>query len=257
MDIAKDAGAEIHFMHVVNAPVDWVNLPKAREKDYPETVHAIGRAKAQLNELEKKAQHLGLRTKQFMLFNETRDEILSHLKHLEHDFIVMGSHGSKGVREMFMGTNAQRVVRHAPVPVLVVKNKPDRPTVKTIVFASDFAPEADAVFAKVTDFARVTGAETHLLYVNVPAYFQETTESRGHMDAFRKRNPGAPASFPVWNAINEERGILQFAKEVDADVIALATHGKLGIAHKLPASITEGLVNHSSRPVLSIRIDAL
>ena len=39
------------------------------------------------------------------------------------DLIVMGSHGASGIKEMFVGSNAEKVVRTSEVPVLVIKNE--------------------------------------------------------------------------------------------------------------------------------------
>lgn len=49
--------------------------------------------------------------------------------------------------------------------------------------------------------------------------------------------------------MEEEGGILNFSKMVDADMIALGTHGRKGLSHLLNGSLAEGIVNHSSLPV--------
>ena len=54
------------------------------------------------------------------------------------DLIVMGSHGASGLKEMFVGSNAEKVVRTSDVPVLVIKNEHRSFNVSDFVFASDF-----------------------------------------------------------------------------------------------------------------------
>ena len=138
INLAKKSKAEIHFLHIVSTPVEWRKLPKEKEKNFPEILKHIGYAKAELSKWVKKAEKQGLKAKQFMVFNADNDEILKHLKHHKHDFIVMGSHGSKGIKELLIGSNAQKIIRFSPVPVLVVKDKQKRFEVKNIVYASVF-----------------------------------------------------------------------------------------------------------------------
>ena len=54
IQMAKIYDSEIHFYHLMQTPVDWVQLDKLKEKRYPETLKQIGIAKAKLRELEKK-----------------------------------------------------------------------------------------------------------------------------------------------------------------------------------------------------------
>ena len=55
----------------------------------------------------------------------------------------------------------------------------------------------------------------------------------------------------VFNDVSEEEGIIYFADSIDADLIAMATHGRTGFAHVLAGSIAEEVVSHSRRPVLT------
>ena len=55
----------------------------------------------------------------------------------------------------------------------------------------------------------------------------------------------------VFSDRSEEEGILHFASGINADLIAMATHGRTGFAHVLVGSIAEDVVNHAGRPVLT------
>ncbi len=54
------------------------------------------------------------------------DVIVRHAKRWRADLIVMGTHGRRGINRMFMGSDAELVVRTAPVPVLLVRAGPAR-----------------------------------------------------------------------------------------------------------------------------------
>lgn len=255
IEIAKKANAEIHFLHIINTPVDWVNLSLEKESLYPETKAQIGSAKFELYELEKRAEKMGLKARRFLVFNKGRVEIDQHIKHHKHDFIVMGSHGTRGLREI-TGSNTQKVVRHSPAPVLVIKKKTKKFEVKNIVFASNFEEDVHQAFFKIIEFADLMNAQIHLLYVNMPFQFKETDEAEANMNAFLKKCPRGNCSINIFNALNEERGIQKFAETIHADLIALTTHGNTGILKMISPGITESLVNHSDIPILSVNINS-
>lgn len=251
LDIASRAKAEIHFLHIIMTPLDWVKLPKEKEKNFPEILAMIGQAKAALGELKRKAEQVGLNCQTFINFNQGREEITEHIQHHHHDFVVMGSHGTKGIQEL-IGSNTQKVVRYAHVPVLVVKQATTLADLHKIVFASEFDDQAYKPFGEVIDFARFLEAEVLALYVNVPGRFNETDGIEENMETFMKPFKAANCSIHYYDALTVERGILQFAARSKAGLIAVATHGDKGLLNLFSNSITEKLVNHSERPLLCL-----
>lgn len=254
LNIATQAGAEVHFLHILHTPVDWVKLPKEKENNYPETIKKIGHAKAALEELQKKAEDAGLKAQHFLVYDQSTEEIIQHLNKYDHDFIVMGSHGTSGMREFVIGSNTIKVVRNATVPVLVVKHKHTELNPKRIAFASEFNAQSEEPFRKVIEFADIMGASIDLVYINVPAYFEESQDSKEKMIPFVEKCPGGMCTSHIWNGLNEERGIVQFAREEKCNMIALATRGGTRFFGRLTTSITEGVINESNVPVLSIKL---
>lgn len=255
LELAKKAGAEIHFLHGIVTPIDWEKLKLTKEDRYPDLKVQIGHAKSELTRMVKSAEKAGLKAKQFLYFNKGKEDLVGHLKDHHHDFLVMGSHGAVGTKEFFVGSNTQKIIRYAPCPVMVVKEKPPKSEIKRMVFASNFQKDVQAPFKKVVEFADLMGAEIHLLYVNMPFSFEETDESKNKMQQFLKKYPrGGTCTMNIYNALNEDRGIQKFAKEIEADVIAITTEGRKGFMRMIAPSITESLVNHSKIPVLSVNV---
>lgn len=254
LEIAKKANAEIHFLHLLMTPVDWVKISLERENIFPETKAEIGHAKNELNQLKIKAEKMGLKAQVFLAFDKGREEIDQHIKHHKHDFIVMGSHGASGFKEV-VGSNTQRIIRHSPAPVLVVKKMAKKFEMKNIVFASTFQEDVNKPFSKIVEFADLMKAQIHLLNVNMPFHFKETDEAEANMQDFLKKCTKGECTINVYNALNEERGILKFSEKINADAIAMTTHGKTGFMKLISPSITESLANHSELPVLSININ--
>ncbi|MDZ7846528.1 MAG: universal stress protein [Owenweeksia sp.] len=189
----------------------------------------IGHAKGELNKWEKRAEDVGLQVRTFLIFDVGRDEIIKHVSSYDHDFIVMGSRGATGARETFIGSNTQKIIRHAAAPVLVIKDEQPQFPIKEIVFASGFEEDVQDQFNQLVEFADLIEANIHLLYINTMYNFEETDKSEEKMQRFLKHCPrGGTCSINIFNALNEERGILEFTQRTSADLIAITTHGKTG-----------------------------
>src|SRR5690606_4497636 len=102
------------------------------------------------------------------------------------DIIVMGSHGARGFKEMFIGSNAEKVVRTSNIRVLVIKNEHNDFKVNDFVFASDFKKDNKETYKQATDFAKAFGAKIHLLMVNTANNFTTTAESKKRITEFIK-----------------------------------------------------------------------
>lgn len=169
------------------------------------------------------------------------------------DLVVMGSQGTGGLKEVFLGSNNQRVLRTVSAPVLVVKNEMPA-DLKKIVFAATFKEDVHKAFAKILTFAKVYGSDVHLLYVNMPYNFEDSTTSVQRMQEFAAHYPTHQFKQHIFNAFDEESGIIKFSKINGIDLIATTTHGKSGFMQILSASIIERSANHSSLPILSINL---
>lgn len=252
LKMAKKANATLHFIHFLKTPVDWKKLRKEQEKNFPETLYEIGKTRAALTSLETRAKKLGLQAQTSLVFNH--GDISELVNNYKADFIVVGSHGTKGFKEI-IGSNAQRIVRYAKSPILVVKQEPKNLNFKQLVFASTFEEDVHQPFLKILAFAALFKAQIHLLYVNMPFQFKETDEIEAQMQQFLKKCPKGTCTINIYNALNEERGIQKFSEKINTDIIALTTHGKTGFVKMIAPSITESLVNHSKSPILSVNIN--
>jgi nucleotide-binding universal stress UspA family protein len=170
------------------------------------------------------------------------------------DLIVMGSHGASGFQEMFIGSNTEKVVRNSNVPVVVIKHEDANFKPEKFVFASDFSEEIKKPFEKVVAFANKFDSHLYLLNVNTPNNFKSTKVAQKIMDEFMKDFDIKNYSTHIYNDINVEKGILHFAKSIDADLIGMSTHGRKGMSHFFNGSISEDLVNHAKRPVVTFKI---
>jgi nucleotide-binding universal stress UspA family protein len=196
----------------------------------------------------------GLNVSEIIQFEKAFDGILAVSKKNNVDLVVMGSHGTSGFQEMFIGSNTEKVVRFSEAPVLVIKNKTDDFNAGNFVFASDFSKEIKAPFQQLVEFARIFKSNLSLVMVNTPNSFKPTHVAEKIMSDFMQDFNYPNYSMHIYNDVNVEKGILNFANKVNADLIGMCTHGRTGFAHFFNGSISEDLVNHAVRPVITFKI---
>lgn len=170
------------------------------------------------------------------------------------DLVIMGSKGASGFEEVLIGSNTEKVVRHAKCPVLTVKTKINIKDVKDIVFATNFKEEDSHVAEELKKLQHVFNAKLHLVRVNTPTSFETNRNIMTHADAFVKENDISNYTINIYSDKVEEDGIIFFAQDIKANLIALATHGRSGLLHLLSGSIAEDVVNHAKRPVWTFRL---
>ncbi|PHR12392.1 MAG: universal stress protein [Aequorivita sp.] len=253
--MAKLYDAEIHFLHLMTTPVDWVKLSKLKEKRYPETVKQIGIAKAKLRALEKEAEHEGLKCRTFLQFDSGQKDILEHSGHFHHDFIITGSSGTKGLVREVIGSNVDKIVRKANAPIIVVKEDEVTFPFKDIVFLSDFKEDVSIPFKEVLSIAEKCDSKIHLLRINTETDFNSIELGLNPVKEFLQKFPDfSKYSMSVYNEPSVEAGINTFLNHQSADLIAMSTHGKTGFLNLFSKSIAEGITNHSALPVMTIHI---
>jgi hypothetical protein len=90
--------------------------------------------------------------------------------------------------------------------------------------------------------------------INTPNNFKSTGVAEKIMTDFIAEFNLSNYSSHIYNDVNVEKGILNFAGSTDADLIAMCTHGRTGLDHFFNGSISEDLVNHTLRPVITFKI---
>ncbi|MGM0580421.1 MAG: universal stress protein [Bacteroidota bacterium] len=258
-EIAKKTDSELILLHVVEIPgqTSFNTMGEATNIDGMDGVFVmkmIELGKKKLAKLKESDLLEGVKFKSELKAGNTYYNISSMVNEYEPDLVVMGTSGSSGVDEILIGSNAEKVVRNAKCPVLTLKEEISLANIDNIVFATSLKNDDKELAAKIKEIAHFSYAKIHLLKVNTPNNFESSTTTKKRMDEYMKNN-GLEAEKHIFNGINEEEGILEFAKENNIDLIAMGTHGRKGLMHLLSGSIAEDVVNHSKRPVLTLKIE--
>ena len=170
------------------------------------------------------------------------------------DLIVMGAHGTNGDDFSFIGSNTEKMVRLSDSPVLTIKNEIKEFKINKMVFASNFLDESYQSFKKIKFFADLYHAHIYLLKVITPKDFETTPQSQKLLHDFSKKFKLKNCSLNTYNDQDIENGIINFSHEKNADLIAIETHGRTGFAHLINGSLTEDVVKHEAKPVLSVKM---
>ena len=251
VQIAEKTGAEIELVHVYDRPViGFVDLNIDHKKNKAMLQESQKTMESFVSEYSNEQVHI----KPHILADVPLPEILDQKIFSDVDLVVMGSHGSEGLKELFVGSNTEKVVRKAKVPILSLKEDQGNFELKNIVLASNFYRELEGVFDQMHEFLQVFDPHYNLLKVVTPGNFETTHYSMKIMNEFASKFDLKNVSVHVYNDNNIEAGILNFAKDIQADAIIIATHGRKGIEHLINGSLAEDVVNHALTPVLSFKL---
>ncbi|OEK09221.1 universal stress protein UspA [Flavivirga aquatica] len=251
--LAKKHNSEIYLLHILEIPLHEVD-PLKSYNNLPEAVYFMKLAHKQFEELKKKDYLKDIKIIEDVNFHEIFKGVFHTCKKHDIDLIIMGSNGASGLKEMLIGSNTEKVVRTSETPVLVIKNKHKIFNINNFVFASDFKDENKITYQKAIQFAKKLDAKIHLLLVNTPNKFITSAHAKHRMKEFARAFNFSNYSINIYNDVNIEKGIMNFSNSIQADLIAMSTHGRQGISHFFNGSISEDLVNHAKRPVLTFKI---
>ncbi|MBX2896763.1 MAG: universal stress protein [Cyclobacteriaceae bacterium] len=256
VEIAKKSNAEITLLHVVeqassssfSVTGEW-HQENWADKLY--TVKLLEKSKAQLEKLVLDPKFDAVKITGELRVGNAFHGMRTIITENKVDLVVMGTSGRSGAVDTVIGTNTERVVRHAKCPVLSINKKPAKVDFKNIVYATAMHKDEEIFSRMVKKTQQLYNSTVHLVRINTPGDFQRDYIVKDYMERFAKKLGLKNYTINVFNDITEEDGIIYFAESIDADMIAMATHGRTGFAHVLAGSIAEDVVGHSKRPVLT------
>lgn len=255
--LAKTMEAEIIVVHMLG--LSDAILTKDESQEFLEAKFYMELARKRFSEFLDKPYLKGIKLSETVQNYKIFSEIGEVAKERGVDLIVMGSHGTSGLSEIFVGSNTEKVVRTAETPVLVIKEKIQAFSMEKVVFAFDFRIESIAAYHRALAFFSPFKAAITLVHVNLPGInFLSSTEIDKDIRAFLRtaHHGDLPAHITVEKVCDYsvEDGVYHFAKDIKADVIVIPTHGRSGLSHFFKGSIGEDIANHVQMPVMTFKI---
>lgn len=249
--LARRTGAELFLLNIFDAPSDWNLIPVDQQQAHPEIEGRMVEAEIKMDKLTGDKLFRRVKVTGIVRPGIIREEIQRFAKLYKCDLIIMGAHGMGESQRYFIGSQAQKILRAAPCPVLSVKKDFKPQSIKKIVFAADFDENLIKVFGKLMGFIKATGAKVHLVYINTPTQFKESVPIEKGMEKLKLAYPELSMKGFVHNAKEVIPGLLEFAALHKIDIIAKITHDR---KHRpgYDIGVTESLLFKSKAPILSV-----
>jgi len=255
--------AAIHVVHVL--PPD---LPVKRRAGVES--EARTRLDRMLARARRRKAAAGVRLTAELLAGQPFVEIIRASRRRDVDLIVVGRHGRRPIRDMFIGTTAERVVRKGDVPVLVVNLEPTGPYRRPVL-----AVDLEDSSRRTVELAlRVLGPEprhvdvVHGFHVPFSGFIAARLPSGEASEWTRAHRAPAEKGLTRFLAPYLDTGVrwkmvvrhgdprsvvLATATRRNADLIAVGTHGRSGVAHALIGSVAEWILDAAACDVLVAR----
>jgi nucleotide-binding universal stress UspA family protein len=254
VNIAKSKKGEVILLHLLDIP-NFYGTDVLRELNSDESFFMVKGAKEKMNEFLTKVETTDVEISSEIKLDNTYSGIIEFADEFAADYILMGTQGASGMKEVFVGSNTEKVVRRSNVPVICIKEYDESLKFNDIVFASNFYKESDSVVKHLKDLVNHFGSRLHLLRVNTERDFETTWYSNKVMQDFIDEfDFGNDCTINIYNDDSVENGIMRFSKEINADAMVVSTHKRRGLNHWFNGSLGSDLVNHSILPVITFRI---
>jgi nucleotide-binding universal stress UspA family protein len=185
------------------------------------------------------------------------------------DLIVMGTHGRRGFDHLVLGSVAERVLRKAPCPVLVIRdptrtfvdagNREDPVNIQRILFCTDFDDNSPRALEYALSLALQYGSGISLLHVIEVAGDVPGLEEERQL-ALQQLDESIPEDAHPWARVvstvrtgKPSREIIDYASEIHADLIVMGVRGRGAVDLTLFGSTTHRVVQLAQCPVLVVR----
>lgn len=253
--IANKAGANIMMV--------WVDKPKRDDSIYSDADNEPHEeAQKRFEEIIEEYKSRMLRGKlMFKLRSgKVHRELVNQAKYHDAWMIVAGTHGTSGFEEIWIGSNAYKIVTYAHCPVITIRYAADaKKNIKTIILPIDSTMQTRQKVPFAAELARLTGAHVHVLslYSTSVKYLRNLVDSYSKQVAEHLDDSGIPNTISGRDADNITNATIEYAAEVNADLIAIMTEQETKTKNILIGPYAQQMVNHSPFPVLSIHAKSI
>jgi nucleotide-binding universal stress UspA family protein len=258
-ELAKKAGdANIQIVHIIESmDVQAYNTMGMTDVDSQANMYMglmIEGVHKQMESILNDSKYEGITIIPHVHQGKPYENISREIANHDADLVVMGTLGSTGLDELFIGSNTEKVVRYAKCQVLSIPTDAHFSNIKIVVFATNLKEDDDVIAKKLAVAQGFFDAHLHILWVNTHHVLRNEDEMKENLEQFAQRNGLKNYSTHVSKAIFPEAGIMNYGDEINADMIAMATGGKKGLSYLFSGSLAEDVVNHSCRPVWTFNV---
>ncbi len=253
--IARKTNASICLIHVIEPIPDKLTSVGELKGDVMDDVYVVELVEKLTKELEaiKKAnsdEELKIKT-EIHVGDPTR-EIRHAIKRLNADMVIIGAKGITDAEEYFLGSISDKVIRSVPCPVITVKESMESHEFQNIVYATDLEEEHEPLINFIKQLQRLYGSTIHIVRINTPKDFENEIDTKVGLRKLVDKHNFTNYTMNSYGHEDKEYGIVYFADEKKADLIAMGVHEKSEF-HRLVSggSLASEVTDHTFRPILT------
>jgi len=257
-EIARKAGVQVIALHVIEEPsaqslgTTGEVILGNQEQLYIAQLKRV--VEKRMDNLVNDEKYSGVEMVPQIHFGDTRETISAHIVKHEASLVVMGTLGSSGLEEILIGSNTEKVVRHAKCPVISVPGPTTLESINRIVFATNLDTTC-SVTDSLQEIQELADAKLTLLWVNTVHAIDNEESMKENLEKMAQDHNLSNYDIQVTKDITAESGIMNYAEEHGINLIAMATHGRQGLAHIFSGSLAEDIVNNAQRPVWTMKLN--
>jgi nucleotide-binding universal stress UspA family protein len=168
------------------------------------------------------------------------------------DLIIMGTHGTKGFVQFFIGSNTYKVVTQSNCPVLSVQKHAESVNYKNIVLPIDDSMHSRQKVNHAISIAKAFDSTIHIIGLHESGGDKKFELKLEQIEEYIQKS-GSRSTRKIFKDTNQARVSHEYAKAINADLIIIMTDQDENITGRLLGTYAQQIVNHSEIPVLSIR----
>lgn len=177
--------------------------------------------------------------------------ILHFAKAENVDYVVLGTHGASGMKEVFLGSTAASVMTGTDAFVLGIPEESKYETIEKIGFATQYHPDDYKALQKVLQVAKRFNAQIECIYVKTPDNEVNEVIIADWNLIFRDEK----ITFTTIESKDVEETIMDFIELHRIDIFALLNHRRGFWESFFHTSMTKKLAYHTKVPLLAIHVD--
>jgi nucleotide-binding universal stress UspA family protein len=249
LEVASKNNAQVTLLYIVSIPPIYSGSGEPLAVDPIVYVSVEEQAKKKLDTMKEIAASKSINANIEVMHGELVPSVRKMIESKQIDLVIMGTSGTSGFAEVFIGSNTEKVVRFSPVPVLAVRRSFALKSIKKILVPSTLQLNQTKFIKSLKELQEFFGARLHILLINTPLRFRTDAEAEEALQEFASYYELTNYKTHFRNYPREEDGIIDFAYSEGMDLIAMATHARKGLAHLFNISVTENVVNHIETPI--------
>ncbi len=253
--IAKRQNAKIILLHVIDRYA-YLQANEVYISDVSVGKEIKSTIASRLNNLAGKIKTLmGIDISGVVLEGSPSDTICRIAIENKISLIVMGTHGTSGIREFFMGSESFRVIKNAVCPVLTIPGNWRKTYFEKVLFPVRFSPGNLDKYFFARPIIEKNNSEVMVLGLTDPDRPDDLKEVDSLMEKLKKQLKTDRVHFNSMLTASKDfpTSIIDNSIEFEADLIVLSANLDYTVKNFFLGQFAQQVVNHSHLPVLSIR----